>query len=390
MAVPSYHHGVRVLEITAGARPLKAVATSIIGMIVTAPDADEDAFPLDRSVLVTDVVAAQAGAGTTGTLLPALKTLAAITSPVVIITRVAPGVAGEDETEQEATDLNVIGGVVAGQRTGLQSLLQAEAIHGVRPRIIGAPGLDTPAVAAAIAVVAAQLNGFSYVGCGAADTVAEAITYRDSFSARELMPIYGDFTDWSGQAVAAALGMRALLDETVGWHKTISNVPVPGVTGIDRAISWNLQDPSTDAGLLNQAHVTTLIRRNGFRFWGSRTCSEDALFAFESAVRTAQVLKDTIAEGTMAFVDKPLHPSLARDVIESINALFRGLKRGGYVIDAQAWLNEQLNTPDALASGALQIDYDFTPIPPLENLLLRQKITDRYFADFATRVSIGS
>lgn len=390
MAVPSYHHGVRVLEITAGARPLKAVATSIIGLIVTAPDADNDVFPLDRSVLVTDVVAAQADAGVQGTLLPALKTLAAITSPVAIITRIAPGGASEGVTAEAATDLNAIGGVVAGQRTGLQSLLQAEAIHGVRPRIIGAPGLDTAAVAAELAVVAAKLNGFAYVGSGAADTVAEAITYRDTFGARELMPIYGDFTTWPGQAVAAALGMRALLDETVGWHKTISNVPVPGVVGIDRAISWNLQDPSTDAGLLNQAGVTTLIRRNGFRFWGSRTCSEDPLFQFESAVRTAQVLKDTIAEGVMSFIDKPLHPSLARDIIESINASFRGLVRGGYLIGAEARLNPQLNTPDALASGALQIDYDFTPVPPLENLLLRQTITDRYFADFATRVSIGS
>lgn len=33
------------------------------------------------------------------------------------------------------------------------------------------------------------------------------------------------------------------------------------------------------------------------------------------------------------------------------------------------------------------IDYDYTPVPPLENLLLRQRITDRYLADFAGRIT---
>lgn len=65
--------------------------------------------------------------------------------------------------------------------------------------------------------------------------------------------------------------------------------------------------------------MTTLIRRDGFRFWGSRTCSDDPLFAFESYTRTAQVLADTMAEGQMWAIDKPLTPSLARDIVETIS-----------------------------------------------------------------------
>lgn len=34
----------------------------------------------------------------------------------------------------------------------------------------------------------------------------------------------------------------------------------------------------------------------------------------------------------------------------------------------------------------LTLDYDYTPVPPLEDLGFRQRITDRYFADFALRV----
>ena len=35
------------------------------------------------------------------------------------------------------------------------------------------------------------------------------------------------------------------------------------------------------------------------------------------------------------------------------------------------------------------LDYDYTPVPPLEDLSFRQRITDRYFADFALRVGTG-
>ena len=37
----------------------------------------------------------------------------------------------------------------------------------------------------------------------------------------------------------------------------------------------------------------------------------------------------------------------------------------------------------------LVIDYDYTPVPPIEDLTFRQRITDRYFGDFAARVAAG-
>jgi len=188
-------------------------------------------------------------------------------------------------------------------------------------------------------------------------------------------------------ATARAVGLRAKIDQELGWHKSLSNVPVSGVTGISRDVHWDLQDPTTDAGYLNAGDVTTLVNSNGFRFWGSRTCSDDPLFAFEPATRTAQVVADTIAEALMLAIDKPMHPSLVKDIIESSNAKLRELKANGYLIDANCWYDESVNTSQTLADGQLAIDYDYTPVPPLENLTLRQRITDRYFADFASRVT---
>jgi phage tail sheath protein FI len=262
---------------------------------------------------------------------------------------------------------------------------------------LGAPGLDTPEVTAALAAIAPKLRAFAYASAHGCADVSSVLAYRDKFGARELMIVWPDFkaydpvtqTTTAVPAVAYALGLRAGIDQTQGWHKTLSNVPVSGVVGLTKDVYLDLQNPETDAGLLNGSQVTTLINKQGYRFWGSRTCSTDPLFAFESAVRTAQVLADTMAEGHFWAVDKPLHPTLVRDIVEGINAKFRELKAGGYILDGKCWYDESVNETATLKAGKLTLDYDYTPIPPLENMVLQQRITDRYFADFALRVAVG-
>lgn len=385
-----YHHGVRVIEINEGTRPIRTVSTAVVGLVATSLDADKDLFPLDTPVLVTNIQSALGKAGDKGTLARTLDAMSAQTKPATIIVRVAEG------TDDAATTSNVIGKTDAsGRYTVMQALLAAQSRLGVKPRILGTPGLDTQPVAQALATLAQKLRGFGYVSANGCETKEAATTYRKQFSQRELMVIWPDFIGWNTStnaydtvdATAIALGLRAKIDEETGWHKTLSNVGVNGVTGISRDVFWDLQDPATDAGYLNEQDVTTLVNSKGFRFWGSRTCSDDPLFAFENYTRTAQVLADTMAEAHMLYVDKDLHPSIVRDMIESINAKFRELIRNGYLIGGEAWFDESANDVDALKGGKLAIDYDYTPVPPIENLMLRQRITDRYLADFASRVA---
>lgn len=391
MATDQYHRGVRVLEINNGTRTIRTISTAVVGIVCTASDADATTFPLNTPVLVTDVIAVLGKAGVQGTL---AKTLAAIGSqckPVTVVVRVADGANAAETTS------NIIGTVTAaGQYTGIKALLTAQAKLNVKPRILGVPGLDTQAVATELVAIAQKLRAFAYVNATGCATKEAAATYRDQFAARELMVIWPDFLSWNSQtnvadnapAVAYALGLRAKIDQEIGWHKTLSNVEVNGVTGISKDVFWDLQSSATDAGYLNEREVTTLIRQEGFRFWGSRTCSNDALFAFESYTRTAQVLADTMAEAHMWAVDKAIHPSLVRDMLDSINTKIRKLVSEGYLIGGSAWFDETVNSTDSLKDGKLFIDYDYTPVPPLENLTLRQRITDRYLVDFATRVAL--
>ncbi len=385
-----YLHGVRVIELNDGTRPIRSIPTAVIGMVCTAEDADPVFFPLDTPVLITNVQTAVGKAGVKGTLAASLQAIADQTKPYTIVVRVKEGA---DEAETASA---LIGTTTAdGKYTGMKALLAAKARVGMVPRILGVPGLDSLPVATALISIAQQLRAFAYVSAWDCKNKEEVVAYRENFGAREVMVIWPDFLNFDtttsktavAPAVARALGLRAKIDQEVGWHKTLSNVAVNGVTGISADVFWDLQNPATDANYLNSNEVTTLINEGAYRFWGSRTCSDDPLFAFENSTRTAQILADTIAEAHMWAVDKPMHASLVRDIVEGVNAKFRELISQGYLIGGSCWFPDDINDKDTLKAGKLYLDYDYTPVPPLEDLTLRQRITDRYLIDFASKIN---
>lgn len=386
-----FKHGITVTEIVEGARTLTAVSTSIIGLVATAADASADVFPLDRPALITDVETAIGSAGVDGTLAKALRAIADQTRPILVVVRV------EEGADAAETASNVIGTTDAnGQKTGMQALLAAQAQLGVKPKILGTPGLETQAVTTALVVVAQKLRGFAYARA-LGENVAAATAYRANFSARELMLLMPDFLAWDTEtsanvtsyAAARAMGLRALIDAQTGPHKTLSNIAVSGVVGLTKDIQWDIEDASSEAGVLNAAEVTALVRTDtGYRFWGNRTTAEaESPFVFESTTRVAQLLADTIVAGMMWAIDKPLTPALAKDVIETINGFGRQLKAQGYVLGFNCWFDEAQNDVSSLRAGKLRIDYDYTVPPPLEDLGFNQRITDTYFADFSAQLS---
>ncbi|OSL47980.1 major tail sheath protein (Protein FI), partial [Escherichia coli H383] len=108
-----------------------------------------------------------------------------------------------------------------GQYTGLKALLAAESVTGVKPRILGVPGLDTKEVAVALASVCQKLRAFGYISAWGCKTISEVKAYRQNFSQRELMVIWPDFLAWdtvtsttaTAYATARALGLRAKIDQ---------------------------------------------------------------------------------------------------------------------------------------------------------------------------------
>ncbi len=160
-----YHHGVRVVEINEGTRSITTVSTAIVGMVCTGDDADAKMFPLNKPVLITDVLTASGKAGESGTLARSLDAIADQAKPVTVVVRVPQG-----ETEEETTT-NIIGAVTAeGKKTGMKALLSAQSQLGVKPRILGVPGHDNKAVATELLSVAQSLRGFAYGFAGMYDS----------------------------------------------------------------------------------------------------------------------------------------------------------------------------------------------------------------------------
>ena len=221
------------------------------------------------------------------------------------------------------------------------------------------------------------------------DTADTVLPHCNQFGNKRLMLIWPGFTVFdvssasyvNQPASARALGLRAKLDHDIGWHKTLSNIPINGVAGLTHDVDWDLQNPATKAGYLNAHEVTTLINHQGFRFWGSRTCSSDPKFAFESAVRTGDVLSESIARSHLWAVDKPMSNTLIEDLMEGVNATFRELKAQGAIVGAECSLDPELNSQSALQAGKLWLNYDYTPVPPLEQLSFQARITNRYLVE---------
>ena len=388
MAEANRHHGITANEYTEGVRSISDISTAIIGMVCTAEDADAKAFPLNTPIFATSAYDLLAKAGTKGTLAKSLDAIVDQADAQVVIVRVA------DSKNTEELKANVIGTAEGGNYTGLKALRRAKAVTGYTPKILGCPDLDSQDVLTELVGVAQATRAFAYGSAGGNPDITEVGNYRKNFGQRELMLIDNEFIAFdpttkkteTAATIARILGARAKLDKNVGWHKSISNTEINGVSGLKFARSFDLLDKNCDANTINNKDVTTLIREDGFRVWGNRTCTNDSMMAFEVATRTAQIIQETIASAFMWALDKPMHPSLMEDIIMAINAKLAQYVNKGYILGARVFIDKTLNTSETVQAGQFTISYEFTWVPPLENMVFNQHVTDTFFVNLVDKV----
>ncbi|HHK6004188.1 TPA: phage tail sheath subtilisin-like domain-containing protein [Neisseria subflava] len=388
MAEANRHHGITANEYTEGVRSISDISTAIIGMVCTAEDADAKAFPLNTPIFATSAYDLLAKAGTKGTLAKSLDAIVDQADAQVVIVRVA------ESKNTEELKANVIGTAEGGNYTGLKALRRAKAVTGYTPKILGCPELDSQDVLTELVGVAQATRAFAYGSAGGNPDITEVGNYRKNFGQRELMLIDNEFMAFdpttkkteTAATIARILGARAKLDKNVGWHKSISNTEINGVSGLKFARSFDLLDKNCDANTLNNKDVTTLIREDGFRVWGNRTCTNDSMMAFEVATRTAQIIQETIASAFMWALDKPMHPSLMEDIIMAINAKLAQYVNKGYILGARVFIDKTLNTSETVQAGQFTISYEFTWVPPLENMVFNQHVTDTFFVNLVNKV----
>lgn len=471
-------HGVEVLQVDDGSRPVRTVKSAVIGLVGTAPDADATTFPLNRPVLLTspiqgDKLKSQVGP-VTGTLYHAVQQIFAQAGAAIVVVRVAEGAGANDAAKLAATLPNVIGGTQNGEYVGMQALIGAKSIVGVQPRVLCAPGFtsvrplgglrnlalssggtgytsapavsftggggtgatavatvvagvvtnltitnpgtgftSTPTVvftggggtgAAATATVGALANPVAAAFAGVADrlramaliagpntTDADAIDYRNDHGSKRLFiidpwvkaligpQIGGTILDMD--ATAAVAGMIAKSDNDRGFWWSPSNQTINAIIGTGRSVDFTLGDVNSRANLLNENEIATIIREDGFRLWGNRTCSADPKWAFLSVVRTADIINDSLQRAHLWAVDRCINRAYVTAVVNSVNAYLRQLKAQGAILGGKCWADPTLNTPENIADGKVFFDFDFTPPFPAERVTFRSHLVNDYVSE---------
>ncbi|WP_375684013.1 phage tail sheath subtilisin-like domain-containing protein [Bartonella sp. CB15SXKL] len=395
-------HGVEVVEVDDGTRPLRAVQSAVIGIVGTAPDADEQAFPLNTPVLVTGSLSQAAKLDKTGkrqgTLPNALDLIFKQVGAIVVVVRVHEG------DNENATLTNILGGVNAnGAYEGVHALIGAGSIVGQTPRILIAPGfthqrpssvnIEENGTGATANPVAAELIGIAerlraIVVLDAPNSTDEAAlsTAKDFDSKRAILIDPFVKVNRNGKIVeqpasAAVAGVIAKTDFTHGFWHSPSNKVINGIVGTARPIDFSIGDRSSRANLLNEQNITTIIRENGYRLWGNRTLSSDTKFAFLSVVRTADMINDAILRGHLWAVDRNIKKTYMNDVSESVNAYLRDLKAQGAILGGRCTPDLELNTASAIESGRVYFNVEFTPTTPAEHITFRSRIVNDYLEE---------
>ncbi len=412
--MPDYFlHGVEVVEIDNGPRPIRTVRSSVIGLIGTAPDLDaasmpssfsdidswtaaKATFPLNTPVLIAGSRREAAKLGATGTLPVAMDGIFDQIGAMVVVVRVAEG-ADADETMA-----NIIGGTDAptGQFKGVQAFLAAKSIAKVSPRILIAPGftsykpedpdnagrkLANPVVSELVGI-AERLKSV-IIADGPNTNDADAISYREDWGSPRVYVVDPAVKVMRGTNIVTepvsprVAGLIAKIDNDRGFWWSPSNQTMNGILGTHRPIDFALGDPNARANYLNENEVTTIIQEDGYRLWGNRTCSSDPRWAFLSVRRTADMINESLLCAHLWAVDRNITKVYVEEVTEGVNAYLRHLKAQGAILGGKCWADPDLNTPQSIQDGKIYFNFDFTPPYPAEHVIFRSHLVDDYIVE---------
>ncbi len=302
-------HGVNVIEVTSGAKTVRTAKSSVIGVIGTAPEADEQKFPLNKPVLIAGSLKEAAKLGKTGTLPQAVSSIFTQVGATVVVIRVKESENSDPKLKEEETLKNIIGGVdkETGEYQGIEAFLSSESIVHVAPRILIAPQFThqlpeidgvNPVVSALISI-AEKLRAI-IVADGPNTNDEEAIKWRKSVGSSRVYvvdPWIKLFIEGKEKILPSSpfvAGLIAKIDSEQGFWHSPSNKEINGIVGTSRPIDFTLGNTNCRANHLNENEVTTIIHQNGYRLWGNRTCSNDSKWAFLSVRRTADLINDSL------------------------------------------------------------------------------------------------
>ncbi|WP_297889760.1 phage tail sheath subtilisin-like domain-containing protein [Sulfurihydrogenibium sp.] len=407
----NYLHGVETIEVLKGPIPVREVKSAVVVVIGTAPIhltkptgiSENDWYNqlVNQPILVLDRDDGVKffGEPTSGYTIPyALNAIFDHGGTTIIVVNVFDPRVHKNENNQpdpsKVTSADVIGSIdsTTGKRKGLKIIDELYSQFGFTAKLILAPVYcESPAVASEMIALAEKSRALALIDAPAGMTVQQVINARgvggqlntSSYRAVICYPhlkVYDTATNSEriepfSQRLA---GVIAKTDHEDGYWFSPSNREILGIIGIERPITASVNDPNTEANILNENGIVTVFNAfgTGYRVWGNRSAAWPTKTDpknFISVRRTADIIAESIEYSTMQFLDKPVTITID-GVLSSVNAFIRTLIGRGALVDGKCYFMKDKNPPDKLALGHLTFTYEIMPPTPAERITFEQVI----------------
>ena len=410
MAV-NFLHGVETIEVLKGPVPVREVKSAVVFLVGTAPVHET----IPAGISATDwyaetvnnpklILRREDGAYYFGEPKPGYTIPYALDAifdhggtTVVVVNVFDPAVhvdvnGNPDPSLVTASD--IIGSVDAttGKRTGLQIADELFSLFGFTPKILLAPVYcEQSAVMSEMIAKAENLRAIALIDAPAGLTVQQVLTERGTggqlnTSSYRAVICYPHLKVWDTATDKERLepfsqrlaGVIAKVDHEKGYWWSPSNNEILGIIGMERAITASVNDPNTEANILNENGVVTVFNSfgTGYRVWGNRSASYPSYTdpkTFIPVRRTADIIAESIEFSTLQFLDKPITAAID-GVLSMVNAFIRTLVGRGALVDGKCYFPKDKNPPDQLAAGRLYFAYEIMPPTPAERITFEQVI----------------
>jgi phage tail sheath protein FI len=361
------NYGVNITVDAEAARPISIQSVTPIGIAGTAEDI-EDGLYFYGSVTAAKEALKDAG----GSLQRAIEAIydQVVETPVIL------SVFTEGENTGETT---------TAAQAAVQAFVNSMTNFGYRPNLLIAPEYSSdPVVASALQGAAERQKGTAIIDL-AGESEQAAITAAANFGSRRVLLANPFVKVWDSvlnahtfaPQSARIAGMIAYTDgeSEYGWSDSYSNRVIQGIYGTARPIEFVMGE-TCEADRLRAAHISTIIRAEGWRTWGGETTDQDTIWQDLARVRIFDRISEACQKGVFFAIDKKADQLLYAKL--SVEELLRALKGSKVLVGYEVTWNAEKNTQANITAGKFYLDIRMQNNPIVKQLNLDFIYTDSW------------
>lgn len=288
------------------------------------------------------------------------------------------------------TSSQIIGSNVDGVRTGIKCFELIKNLFGFKPKILIAPVfVETKAVADELLLASEKYRAIYLADAPVGTSISAAISSRGpasttnfKTSSQRAYLLFPHLVAYEGASDSNVVvpysayfaGVMSRTDREEGYWVSPSNHEIRSIVGSEINVISDYTDPQSEANQLNAAGITTVYTGfgTGPRTWGNRSASFPVNVdekTFISIRRMADVVHESLEEGSFPFIDKPINQATIDAIRESGNGFFRTLiGRGACLPGSRVEYVPEDNPPTELAQGHIKFNLIFMGPTPAERI----------------------